>query len=63
MTVHRADICVTAVADAFATEDEIVASPMGWIPSIGARLARRSTSPQLMLSDGVATLTTDEGFA
>jgi len=63
MTVHRADICVAAVADAFATEDEIVASPMGWIPSIGARLARRSTSPQLMLSDGVATLTTDEGFA
>ena len=63
MTVRRADICVAAVADAFATEDEIVASPMGLIPSIGARLARQTTSPQLMLSDGVATLTTNEGVA
>ena len=62
MTVRRADICIAAVADAFATEDEIVASPMGLIPSIGARLARRTTSPQLMLSDGVATLTTHDGI-
>jgi len=63
MSARRADICVAAVADAFETEDEIVASPMGLIPSIGARLARKTTSPQLMLSDGVATLTTDDGVA
>ena len=63
MTPHRADFCVAAVADAFATEEEIVASPMGLIPSIGARLARQTTSPQLMLSDGVATLTTASGIA
>ena len=63
MTHKRADICVTAVADAFATDAEIVASPMGLIPSIGAQLARLTTSPQLMLSDGVATLTTSDGVA
>lgn len=63
MIPRRADICIAAVAQTFATDDEIVASPMGLIPSIGARLARQTTSPQLMLSDGVATLTTHDGIA
>jgi acyl CoA:acetate/3-ketoacid CoA transferase beta subunit len=63
MSTRRADICVAAVSDAFETRAEILASPMGLIPSIGARLARRTHSPQLMLSDGVATLVTPDGVA
>ena len=63
MTIRRADICVAAVADAFATDAEILASPMGLIPSIGARLARQTHSPQLMMTDGVATLVTTTGAA
>ena len=63
MTIRRADICVAAVADAFATDAEILASPMGLIPSIGARLARHTHSPQLMMTDGVATLVNRAGAA
>ena len=61
MSERRADICIAAIADAFATDREILASPMGRLPSLGARLARQTTSPQLMISDGVASLTTEAG--
>jgi acyl CoA:acetate/3-ketoacid CoA transferase beta subunit len=63
MSPRRADICVAAVSDAFATQAEILISPMGLIPSIGGKLARLTHSPQLMMSDGVSTLVTPEGLA
>jgi acyl CoA:acetate/3-ketoacid CoA transferase beta subunit len=63
MNVRRADICVAAVSDAFATQAEILISPMGLIPSIGGKLARLTHSPQLMMSDGVSTLVNPEGLA
>jgi acyl CoA:acetate/3-ketoacid CoA transferase beta subunit len=61
MAVTRAEVCVAACADLFAGDGEILASPMGYIPSLGARLARLTTEPDLLLSDGEACLLTPEG--
>jgi len=52
--ITRAEICVTACADAWRGDGEILASPFGIIPTIGARLARATSSPDLLLSDGEA---------
>jgi acyl CoA:acetate/3-ketoacid CoA transferase beta subunit len=54
--VTRAEVCVTACADAWRGDGEILASPMGLIPGIGARLARAVFEPDLLLSDGEAAL-------
>jgi acyl CoA:acetate/3-ketoacid CoA transferase beta subunit len=51
----RAEICSVACADAWRGDGEIVASPMGTIPTIGARLARATFEPDLLLSDGEAS--------
>ncbi len=52
--MSRADVCVVACADAWRGDGEILASPMGTTPSIGARLARATFEPDLLLSDGEA---------
>lgn len=52
----RADVCAVACADLFARDGEILVSPMGTMPSIGARLARLTSAPDLLLSDGEAFL-------
>ena len=54
--VTRAEVCAVACADLFAADGEILASPMGTMPSIGARLARLTSNPDLLLSDGEAYL-------
>jgi acyl CoA:acetate/3-ketoacid CoA transferase beta subunit len=53
-SVTRAEVCVVACADAWRGDGEIVASPMGTIPTIAARLARATFAPDLMISDGEA---------
>lgn len=55
MTASRAEICVAACSDLFRDAGEIVASPMGTIPSIGARLARLTHAPDILFSDGEST--------
>lgn len=55
------DVCAVACADLFRGDGEILASPMGLVPSLGARLARLTFEPDLLLSDGEATLLTAEG--
>lgn len=55
-TTTRAEYCVIACADAWRDNGEVLASPMGLIPSIGARLAKHTFSPDLLLTDGEATL-------
>jgi acyl CoA:acetate/3-ketoacid CoA transferase beta subunit len=55
----RADVCAVACADLFRTDGEILVSPMGTMPSIGARLARLTFAPELLLSDGEAALLAD----
>ena len=56
----RAEICVAACADAWRGDGEIVCSPMGVVPRIGARLARATFEPDLLLSDGEAYLITTQ---
>ncbi|MBF4162085.1 CoA-transferase subunit beta [Nocardioides acrostichi] len=53
-TITRADVCAAAIADAFADDGEIFASPMGLLPMLGVRLARLTSNPDLVLSDGEA---------
>ena len=55
-TVTRAEVCVAACAEAWRGDGAILASPMGLIPSLGARLARLTFSPDLLLTDGEAYL-------
>jgi acyl CoA:acetate/3-ketoacid CoA transferase beta subunit len=54
--VTRAEIAAVACAELFRGDGEIVASPMGFMPSLGARLARLTFEPDLLLTDGEAYL-------
>jgi acyl CoA:acetate/3-ketoacid CoA transferase beta subunit len=57
MSVNRADYCVIACAEIFRGDGEIFANPtVGTIPYIGARLARATFEPDLLLSDGESML-------
>lgn len=51
------DHCVVACAEAFRGDGACFASPMGHIPRLGARLAQACFEPQLVITDGVATVT------
>ncbi|MFJ5994443.1 CoA-transferase subunit beta [Streptomyces sp. NPDC092370] len=57
----RAEYCVIACAEAWRNDGEVLASPMGLIPSIGARLARLTFAPELLLTDGEAMLVRPDG--
>jgi acyl CoA:acetate/3-ketoacid CoA transferase beta subunit len=52
--MSRADVCVVACAEAWRGDGEIFASGMGTMPLLGARLARASFEPDLLVSDGEA---------
>ena len=52
----RTEFCAVACAEAWRGNGEVLASPFGIIPSIGARLARATFAPDLLLSDGEALL-------
>jgi acyl CoA:acetate/3-ketoacid CoA transferase beta subunit len=52
----RADVCAIACAELFRGDGEILASPMGLLPTLGARLARLTFEPDLLISDGEAFL-------
>ena len=49
-----ADVCVVACAEAWRGDGEILASPIGVIPTLGARLAALTFEPDLVYSDGDA---------
>jgi acyl CoA:acetate/3-ketoacid CoA transferase beta subunit len=53
--ISRAEVCAVACAEAFRGDGEILVSPMALVPSLGARLARETFEPDLMLSDGEAS--------
>jgi acyl CoA:acetate/3-ketoacid CoA transferase beta subunit len=55
----RAEIAITACSDLFRGAGEILASPTGIIPGVGARLAALTHAPGLMLTDGEATIFAD----
>src|SRR5687768_8654372 len=52
MDASRAEVCASAIADAFAEDGEIFASPMGLMPTLGVRLAKLTSNPDLVISDG-----------
>jgi acyl CoA:acetate/3-ketoacid CoA transferase beta subunit len=54
--VARHEYCAVALADALLGSGEVVVSPIGTLPSIAARLAKLTSEPGLLLTDGVATL-------
>jgi acyl CoA:acetate/3-ketoacid CoA transferase beta subunit len=57
----RAEVCIAACAEAWRGDGAILASPMGLIPVLGARLARLTFEPGLLLTDGEAYLVDAEG--
>jgi len=65
MTVEpsRAEVCVVACAEAWRGDGAILASPMGLIPALGARLAQLTFAPGLLLTDGEAHLLAPDGAA
>jgi len=48
------EVCVIACAEAWRGDGEIFASGMGVMPMLGARVARASFEPDLLVSDGEA---------
>lgn len=51
-----AELCIVACAQAWRGDGAILASPMGLIPALGARLARLTFAPDLLVTDGEAML-------
>jgi len=56
VSATRAEVCAVAMADAFRGDGEILVSCFGTIPAIGARLARLTFAPDLLMTDGIAHL-------
>ena len=48
----RADVCALAIAECFRDDGEILVSAMGTTPSLGARLAKATFAPELLMTDG-----------
>ena len=55
----RAEVCAVACAELFRDAGEIMVSPMTNMASVGARLARLTFSPDIVLTDGEAQLLAD----
>ncbi|MBI4517102.1 MAG: CoA-transferase [Deltaproteobacteria bacterium] len=54
--VTRAEYCAVAIAETFRGDGEMLVSPIGNLPAIGARLAKLTFEPDLLLTDSVACL-------
>jgi acyl CoA:acetate/3-ketoacid CoA transferase beta subunit len=54
--ITRADICTISCAEAWRGDGEVMASPFGSVPALGARVAKSTFSPDLVLTDGEAAL-------
>jgi acyl CoA:acetate/3-ketoacid CoA transferase beta subunit len=52
----RDEVCAVACADAWRGDGAMLASAFGFIPTIGARLAKATFEPDLLISDGEAYL-------
>jgi acyl CoA:acetate/3-ketoacid CoA transferase beta subunit len=56
----RAETCVVACAEAWRGDGAVLASFAGLIPHLGARLAQLTFEPDLLVTDGEATLLRDD---
>jgi acyl CoA:acetate/3-ketoacid CoA transferase beta subunit len=54
--ITRPEVCAVACAELFRDAGEIMVSPMTNMASVGARLARLTFSPDILLTDGEAQL-------
>jgi acyl CoA:acetate/3-ketoacid CoA transferase beta subunit len=52
----RAEVCAVAIAEIFRGDGETLVSPIGNLPTLGARLAKLTFEPGLLLTDGIASL-------
>ena len=50
----RAEQCAVAIAECFRGDGEILVSAIGPMPSLGARLARATFEPDILLTDASA---------
>jgi acyl CoA:acetate/3-ketoacid CoA transferase beta subunit len=57
--MSRAETCVVACAEAWRGDGAVLASFAGLIPHLGARLAQLTFEPDLLVTDGEATLLRD----
>jgi acyl CoA:acetate/3-ketoacid CoA transferase beta subunit len=55
-TASLAEVCVVACAEAWRGDGAILASPVGLMPTLGARLAQLTFAPDLLVTDGEAAL-------
>jgi acyl CoA:acetate/3-ketoacid CoA transferase beta subunit len=55
----RAEVCAVACAELFRDAGEIMVSPMANMVSVGARLARLTFAPDILLTDGEAQILAD----
>jgi acyl CoA:acetate/3-ketoacid CoA transferase beta subunit len=55
------DICAIACAEAFRHDGQKLVSPMGPIPKLGAKLAQATFAPDIVLTDGAATIVDIDG--
>jgi acyl CoA:acetate/3-ketoacid CoA transferase beta subunit len=56
----RDEVCAVACAEVFRGDGEIFGSGMGTMPMLGARLARASFEPDLVVSDGEALFVAED---
>lgn len=61
MTPSLADVCTVACAELFRGDGEILASPIGVVPTLGVKLARATFAPDLLVTDGIASLVNAQG--
>ncbi len=52
----RAEVCAVAIAETFRGDGEILVAPIGTLPQIGAKLAKLTFEPDLLMTDGVSSL-------
>ncbi len=50
------DLCIVACADAFVDGGEVLASGIGLVPRLGASLAKRTSNPDLLMTDAECML-------
>jgi len=56
LTATRAETCSAACADVWSQDGEVLVSPFGAIPRVGAGLAKLTSNPDLLMTDGAAML-------
>jgi acyl CoA:acetate/3-ketoacid CoA transferase beta subunit len=55
----RAEQCAVAISECFRGDGEILVSAIGNLPTLGARLAKLSFEPDILMTDSVASIVTN----